>query len=318
MKDLVKVTGAGNISATIIKDSVSSVNGQRVTTFELEYPRFILAELNTHRMFSRNSSSSRAVPLERAADHVKNNMADPIHFGSRKSGMQSGEELKGWRLKVAKVAWKSLGHVAVLAAKGLAKIGAHKSWASRPLEAFQMMRSVLTATEMQNFLWLRDDEAAQPEIRVLAQCIKEALEKSEPDTLYPGMWHLPYIETEIEHYNYGPPDQFCIINDEEVPLETAKKVSVSSIAQVSFRRLDQSIKKAERIYDMLIGSEKIHASPFESVLTPMEYPEAEEGRDPLDVESGTTHVDIFGKCWSGNAKGFIQMRSLIPNNVKRG
>ena len=47
--------------AEVLIDSVNPA-GQRLTTFVLRFPRFVLSEFNTHRMFSRNASSSRAIP----------------------------------------------------------------------------------------------------------------------------------------------------------------------------------------------------------------------------------------------------------------
>lgn len=310
-----KLEGKNGITATVIKDSVAENSGNRITTFELEYPRFIHSQVLTHRAFSKNASSSRAVPLEKAADHVKNNMAIPIHFGSRQSGMQAHHEMFGWRKKIAKGLWVALGHTAVFTAKTLAKLGSHKQWAARILEPWQMMKVVLTGTEFENFYWLRDGDA-QPELQELARVMQEAQLKSSPDTLKAGEWHLPYIETVV-----GDEGVAYIVNGVEVDLDVAKRVSASCNAQVSFRRLDQSTDKAERVYNTLVSAEKIHASPFEHIATPMDIPEITFGSPSVKKamrQKGVTHADTEGNLWSSNICGWVQLRNLIPNNVKRG
>jgi thymidylate synthase ThyX len=84
------------ISAKIIADSISeSEYGDRITTFELEYPRFIHGELMTHRLFSRNAASSRAIPINKMMDQVLTAPAMPVEWGLNKSGMQAEEMLKG-------------------------------------------------------------------------------------------------------------------------------------------------------------------------------------------------------------------------------
>ena len=77
------------ISVKVIADSISAHTKQRITTLELEYPRFIHAELMTHRVFSRNSSSSRAIPIQTMINHIKATTAIPIHWGKNQSGMQA-------------------------------------------------------------------------------------------------------------------------------------------------------------------------------------------------------------------------------------
>jgi thymidylate synthase ThyX len=80
------------IEAKIIADSLNPV-GVRLVTFKLTYPRFILAELNTHRVFSRNSASSRAVPIEKMIERVRANPVVPIHWGKNQPGMQASEQI---------------------------------------------------------------------------------------------------------------------------------------------------------------------------------------------------------------------------------
>ena len=78
-------------TAKIIADSISE-KGKRITTFELEYPRIIHSELMTHRVFSRNAMSSRAVPVGKMLQQIVENPAMPVRFGVNKRGMEDGGE----------------------------------------------------------------------------------------------------------------------------------------------------------------------------------------------------------------------------------
>ena len=78
--------------AKIICDSISP-DGIRLTTMEVKMHRFILAEMNTHRIFSRNSASSRAIPVKKMLERVKTDPAMPVFWGKNQSGMGASEEL---------------------------------------------------------------------------------------------------------------------------------------------------------------------------------------------------------------------------------
>lgn len=302
------------ISAVIVADSISQ--GKRITTFELEYPRFIHSELMTHRVFSRNAMSSRAVPIEKMIEQVRTNPATPIHWGKNQTGMQAKEELSGSALDSVKFYWKDAAIDTALSAEYLSDDGLHKQVVNRILEPFQTMKTVLTSTEFENFYWLRNHEDAQPEIKKLAEEMLKAQEQSNPIPLLPGEWHLPY---------YGEHGAlFGSFSEEE--LGNAKAISASCCAQVSYRKLDDSLEKALNVYKRLVESEPVHASPFEHQATPMNFrygadlwkAAKEQGVDEPLFEEGTTHMDYVGNFWSGNFCGWIQHRQLIPNNVKKG
>ena len=78
------------IQSKIIADSLGP-NGDRLTTFIVTFPRIILAEFNTHRMFSRNSASSRAIPFAKMVESVKENPFIPIAWQKDHKGMQGTE-----------------------------------------------------------------------------------------------------------------------------------------------------------------------------------------------------------------------------------
>lgn len=312
------------ISAKIIAISIAP-NGQMIVTWELEYQRFIHGEFMTHRLFSRNAASSRAIPVSTIIKQVEDNPAMPIHFGQNQSGMQAKQELSPVLKIGAKWAWKMAAKAAVKWANTMVKIGLHKQATNRILEPFQTMKTVMTATCMDNFFWLRNHEDAQPEIRELARLMWEELELMRPfaQKLSPGQWHTPYVYSgyhmdtnEFVYYIYGDEsngeDYQIFLTEQE-----ALQVSSSCCAQVSYRKLDDTLEKAQMVYQRLVDSEPVHASPFEHQATPMENPEFFCGdcQQQPDWEDGVTHADRNGKFWSGNFVGWIQHRQLIPNNV---
>lgn len=312
------------ISAKIISHSKSSVNGKEIITFELQYPRFIHSELMTHRMFSRNAASSRAIPIGKMIEQVRNDPVMPIHFGKNQPGMQAKEELEGFELGRTKARWRQAAINAADMAEDMGFYNAHKQVVNRILEPFQWMKTVLTATEFENFFWLRNHEDAQPEIKRLAEVMFEAKENSEPVVLNPGDWHTPYYadgywKDDSHSEKYATHTWLVKEEDREdfdgVKLKDALAISSSCCAQVSYRALDDSLEKAQMIYKKLVESEPVHASPFEHSATPMKEPQQ---TDKYLWEDGTTHMDKDGNMWSGNFCGWIQQRQIIPNNVKRG
>lgn len=294
------------ISAKIVGDSISP-QGKRITSFELEYPRFIHSELMTHRVFSRNAMSSRAVPIEKMIEQVINSPAKPIHWGKNQQGMQAKEELSD--TVHVDFYWEELAKEVGGYAAYFSKQGLHKQVVNRILEPFQTMKTVLTATEFENFFWLRNHEDAQPEINKLAEEMLKAREESKPIPLLPGEWHLPYYGKHGALFGY--------FSDQE--LEEAKAISASCCAQVSYRKLDDSLEKALKVYERLVESEPVHASPFEHQATPISDLVDDECYKPwIYWPNGVTHVDKFGNLWSGNFCGWIQHRQLIANNAKKG
>lgn len=306
------------IHAKIIADSVS-VHGQRITTWELVYPRFIHSELMTHRVFSRNAASSRAIPIDKMMEMVSDEPAMPIHWGLNQSGMQAKAEHKV--PSVCQYSWEYAARAAVRQAQALQSLGLHKQIVNRVLEPFQWMKTVVTATEYKNWYHLRDHKDAQPEIARLAELMSSEVERSEPQELQIGEWHLPYINCKrnpVLGMMYLVPFE----NDEwELTLEEALKVSSSCCAQVSYRLLDQSVEKAIKIYDQLVNMRPVHASPFEHQAKVMNRDNANRAGHSgavLHWEQGITHMDKRHDLWSGNFKGFIQHRQLIKDNVVEG
>lgn len=339
---MTEVIGKNGISAKIILDSVSAVTGDRLTTMEITYPRFILAEFNTHRMFSRNSASSRAIPFAKMQENLT---AVPVRFGQANKGMQDKGEEYGKPVIFhnyyaeclvqgsPEATWETAKCHAEELSKAFYDTGYHKQVYNRLTEPFQMMKTVVSATEWSNFFWLRDDDAADPSIAELARCMKQAYEQSVPQVLQAGEWHLPYVETQtatngekiyIIEFPEDAGDPVC------VSLEDAIKVSCARACAVSFRNTDYGLEKSKEVYGRLISDSKIHGSALEhaaKVMQPYTYewmnPNAvtirhvNDSEKPRTWEDGISHVDRQGNLWSANFKGFIQHRKTIKgeNNV---
>ena len=130
----------------IIADSISPT-GVRITTMQLKYPRFIHSEFMTHRQFSRNASSSRAIPVSRMLKYVWNDPAIPIYWGSNKPGIQAGTELPTFRRLLAIGLWKLSGKAICIPVWCMAKLGLHKQVSNRLLEPWLHIHVVVTSTE---------------------------------------------------------------------------------------------------------------------------------------------------------------------------
>jgi thymidylate synthase ThyX len=318
---MIKVTGKGNISTTIIAHSKSAVDGKEIITYELEYHRYIHSELMTHRTFSRNAASSRAIPVSKMINLVRTSPATPIHWGKNQAGMQASEECDN-KLDWYKYedltptdAWKVGMYSAIEVSQAFNEAGYHKQITNRLLEPFQMIKVVVTATEWDNFFWLRFHKAAQPEIQELARCMLVAKKRSVAEVLQVGEWHTPYVA----HFRASDGDAFLEYhsNNLSVTLEEALKISASCCAQVSYRKTDDSLEKADKVWQMLTTDERIHSSPTEHQATPMKMVEWDynySALDMTDTPKGYTHVDKSNKFWSNNFCGWIQHRALIANN----
>ena len=264
------------ISAKIIADSVAE-HGVRLTTLQLQYPRFIHAEFMTHRVFSRNASSSRAIPVAKVIEQVRDNPAAPIHWGKNQPGMQANAQVDD--VPEAQALWMQAARDAADTAEEMSRIGLHKQVANRILEPFQYMHVIVTATEWDNFFELRAHSDAQPEIHALAVEMYRAMNASEPRYLVEDDWHLPYVTTEERLRYYGETDLLL-------------KVSAARCARVSYLTHDgqtPDIEKDIALYERLVGSRPLHASPIEHQATPMPNPEH----------------------WSGNFRGWLQHRQLV-------
>jgi hypothetical protein len=294
-----EVVGDGNIRVRVVEDSIA--NDTRLVTLELRFHRFILPEFNTHRVFSRNASSSRAIPVSKMIEQVKLNPAMPIHWGKNQKGMQAVEELTDYEKRVVKDYWRDAAFQMSKQADLMQNMGLHKQATNRLLEPFQFINVVMTATEWFNFFELRDHADAQPEIKELARVMKAVMDKSKPTLLSAGEWHLPYVSAE---------------EVQEIGMENALKCSTARCARVSYVTFDMKPPTVEndlRLYDQLITSRPQHASPAEHQATPMKpfTFQRTNTTDPVTWEKGVTHMDKDYFLWSGNFRSWVQHRQLL-------
>jgi thymidylate synthase ThyX len=236
----------------ILADSISDT-GVRLTTFELTFPRIVLAEFNTHRMFSRNSASSRAIPVERMLDKVQKTPFVPIYWGKNQKGMSADIELEGEDVVEATKLWMQARDDAVCSARWLISRGVHKQITNRLLEPFMWHTVICTATDWENAINLRAHKDAQPEIRPVFEGIRDALFSSTPDYLPAGKWHLPLVpdlpELVAAGYNIG---KICLIS-------VGRCARVSYLTHAGQRDPEEDIALARRL------KSSGHMSPFEHV-----------------------------------------------------
>ena len=268
-------------SARVIADSVSNAN-YRLTTMEVCFPRMVLAEFNTHRVFSRNSASSRAIPIQKQIDRIKEEPFMPSYWGANQAGMQAEQELEGKARDNAKREWLSARDDAVRHVENMLELGLHKQLANRVLEPFMWHTVIVTATEWSNFFALRANEMAQPEIREVAELMKKAYEASQPKVVNNDDWHLPLIQPEEYDGTFERSDD-------------ARKISAARCARVSYLTHDgkRDLEADITLYERLTSGG--HMSPLEHVARPLSKEELVEGK------------------WRGNFKGWIQLRKLVPN-----
>lgn len=299
------------IKAKILADSISP-EGKRITTFEIHLPKVLLAEFNTHAMISRNFSSSRAIPNSK---NTEIESFEPLFYGKNQAGMVAkNEEIE--HKQQAQEVWKHVVEECKRYSNVLSQLGLHKQWANRPNDWHVMAKGVATATEWENFFWLRDAEDAQPELAELASQMRLLIACHVPQQLTEGEWHLPYMLSERSiggELIYIDP-----VEDKVVSLEEAKMISVARCAAVSYRTENIGIEKAQDIYKKLFSGNKVHASPSCHQATPVPSSQGMSIMGYLAGVEGVTHVSKNGKFWSGNLCGWIQNRQLIPNNYKEG
>lgn len=300
------------IKAKIIADSISP-EGKRITSVEAYYPRFIHSEVMTHKKLSRNASSSRAIPVKRMIEMLRADPAMPEYWGSNKPGMQAGEELTFLMREYAEDTWINAMENSIAAAEKMIEYGLHKQIANRILEPWAHMRTLLTATCWNNTFALRRHADAQPEFKILADAIHEAMEDSTPKELGVGEWHLPYVEEEDFGAAYFVLKQTGAVNihDERI-YELLKKVSVARCARVSYMTTEgepSTIEKDLILYDRLVGSSPLHASPAEHQATPDDW-------------VGPNVVSPFGMYarpeLHGNLVGWKQLRKMLPGEFIEG
>ena len=295
------------IQAKILRDSIGrDSSAPRLTTFLLEFPRCILAEFNTHRAFSRNAASSRAIPVLKRLSMVADDPVIPIEWGLDQPGMQATQLATGETLSRAMDIWKAACHAAMGAALEMHTLGISKQIANRILEPFTFVQVLMTSTAigMENFFALRADTKPDPFMRVLAYHMLHVYNNSIPEELCPGEWHIPFGD-----------DMYP-----DLDLESRLKVAVARAARLSYNNFDgsRSLEKDLALHDQL--AKDGHWSSFEHCAQVMPTEGIIVGRT---LYRGASHTDLAGNrrgappvSLSGNLPGWVQLRKTYPNECR--
>ena len=250
-------------SCEILADSVNPI-GQRVTTVQIRLPLVVWPEFLTHRTFSRNARSNRAVPSRVLISEVLRNPFVPEFWGRNQAGMQAGAELTGLRRWLARKAWLWARYPAIAAAWVMSRAGLHKQDANRVLNPWQWIDAVVTAgeAEWQAFFALRCHELADPKIQRIAEMICDKIANGDPLHLRWGQWHLPYYA-----------------GQSETPWCDTLWASAGACARVSYACFDgrHSDKENAALGRRLAREKPAHASPLEHVLQATEEHKRQPG-----------------------------------------
>lgn len=323
-------------SSTIIADSKSEF-GHRLTSFLITFPRYILAEFNTHRMFGRNSASSRAIPFNKMVKNVEENPFVPMKWMIDHKGMQGTKYVEDEACaQIRKDQWLHSRDAAVANAKMLHRsideMGVHpdndnyepitKQVCNRLLEPFMWHTVICTATEYQNYFALRANDAAEIHMQKLAYLMLDNYNEVQPLFLREQKWHTPFIAEE-DHLDFVD--------------GIACKVSVARCARTSYTVVGEPDKKHMQTEDVELHDRLLaqgHMSPFENVATAMTEEEYHDHTKSIVVSEdymeeyvaqnrffqyhikgknsvGDYRVTEYG--WSGHLRGFIPYRKTIPN-----
>lgn len=304
------------ISAEIIADSLNE-HGQRLTTFVLVFPRIVLAEFNTHRMISRNSASSRAIPFERMLEKVKTNPFKPIKWMKDHPGMQGNEYLSDKEdIVLAEASWHQAKESAIEAATNLSNAGVTKQFCNRLLEPFMWHTVIATATDWENFFSLRAHPAAEIHIQELAHKMLDAYNASVPNQLKAGEWHIPFgdkidvarlIELPFELTKISSTG----LNLKEKVSEAKLKIATARCARISYNTFEgkDDYEADIKLHDRLAASG--HWSPFEHCAKAMTESEYDRLGYGLSGDTVGSMPYLSEPGWCGNFRGFVQYRKLF-------
>lgn len=205
-----------NSSTTVVGSCIATCLAKTgpVYTFELVYPRVIHGEFMTHRVFSRNAMSSRATPAMTLISDVLEHPYMPKYLLGNKSGMVGEDTLTEDQKQQFLGEYNHLIGYTCQKAIEMAKLGVHKNLINRLIEPFSFMKTIVTATDWDNFFKLRLAPDAEPNMQDLAKAIQDSMVEvdelaykckstlyTDCDCLYTGTtyYHLPYIrEDELD------------------------------------------------------------------------------------------------------------------------
>jgi hypothetical protein len=300
------------ISAKTILRSRHAQDEQLVlSTLLLKYPRCIHSEFMTHRVFSRNAASSRAIPVEKQIQAILDDPYVPLHWGANQKGMQATEECNApvmlryagtdFLAYTREQAWIEARNRAIEIARAFAEAGYHKQLVNRIIEPFSHIMVLVSGTEWNNLLALRDHSDAEPHFGILAREIRRELDRTDNiQELNPGQWHTPFVSR-------PGPDR--VATDDDI------KMSVACCASTSYKTVDgydMTMERAIALHDRLVGSTPLHASPCEHVAQVDRY-----------ITGGSSAYQPKNSGWDhpgehGNFTGFRQYRKMLKNEAVPG
>jgi hypothetical protein len=272
--------------------------GARLTTFIVTYPRAIHSEIMTHRILTKSSASSRAIPTEKLIQRVLDDPWIPDYIGKNQKGMQAGEALSEDDRARAIENWLDLRDQAVAKAKLLNAMGVHKQISNRILEPWMWITVIISGTEWDNFFGLRTHEAAEPHFQHIARMMKSAREESEPKRLAAGEWHTPLIfdedrEDKETFRRWGwDNSQHAPDAIKQLIASVLVKVSVGRCARVSYLNHEgkRDLQADIDLHDRLMVQRPLHAAPAEHVAQAMDWP---SWVDEVYDEFGQSGTDVY-------------------------
>lgn len=244
----------GNFEIQLIRHS-RNPSGLEAITFQWTYERIIHAQVMTHR-WSRNASSSRAIPIGSMLKWIDDDPGLPLHLGRNRSGMQSGEEIGD--AEEAKIALLNKYQDARSFVKDMSdRFGLHKEILNRYVEPWGWITSVATMGQAQFFNWiaLRCTEHAESNVQRVAINSLRLYAESTPQRLEPGDWHVPYFD---DYIPYGL--------KESEPVRTALIWSTARAAWCSYNHptKEATFEDAKIRHDSCVAD--MHATPLEHAL----------------------------------------------------
>jgi hypothetical protein len=328
-------------SVRVLADSLSPT-GDRLTTIEATYERYIHSELLTHRELSRSSASSRAIPVAKMLARIEEDPVVPVWWGKNQGGMQAYEEVAD--KDAAEKWWREGLKMMVAHARAGAEMNLHKQIVNRVTEAGMWITVIASSTSWSNFLGLRDHHAAEPHFQRLAKLVRNALDMSKPKELRAGRWHMPLIYEEdwplaaeiLGHTSVAG----ALVHDKFQVENLLARVSVGRCARVSYLTHDgkRDLKEDLALHDKLIVQEPLHASPGEHVAMALDWPvwfkkdypvqarksseelnyERFKARERQELAGDITPKEIafeaaLTQIQSGNFRGWKQFRKLHKN-----
>lgn len=232
----------------VLLDSINPYTGVRLTTLHCVYPQFIHQQVLTHRMFSRNSSSLRAISFNRASEEFE--IVYPT-WTEEKKGMRGKVIKQESKIDLANSIVDCMSNAVRKYCYELEMLGIHHQDINNYLRPFQNIHTVITATDWTNFFSQRLHESTKPDMQRLAWLIYYALEESKPLRI---TFHIPLVDDLQKDFPFDKYDY----PGEDLPL-----ISAARLARISYFKWQDDQEKDLQLAKKLIENQ--HPSPFEHI-----------------------------------------------------